>query len=125
MTDVSDFMGDRGGKGKSLTEKAEQAEQVDVTLPRQSAGLYKLAGSRLVDCDEITEEGKFPQYGEFIAVTVPNAEGEDGHNELLACPAGLAAFLVEKDLDVGDSFRIRDVWKSDGSWKYQCRVIEE
>jgi len=125
MTDVSEFMGSRDGKGKSLSEKAEQAEQVDVTLPRQSAGLYRLAGDRLVDCDEITDEGKLPQYGEFIAVNIPDANGDDGHVELIACPAALAQWLVDESVEIGDSFRIRDVWKSNGSWEYQCRVIEE
>lgn len=108
-----------------LGEKAEQAEQPDVKLARDSApGLYVLQTDELTEADEITAEGEFPQYGDFLEVGRPNAEGEAERSEFIECPAGLARWLVEEEIEIGDSFRVLDVWKDDGSWQYNCRQIE-
>lgn len=108
-----------------LGEKAEQAEQPDVKLARDSApGLYVLTTDELQGADEITAEGEFPQYGDFLEVGRPNAEGEVERTEFIECPAALAGWLVGKEIGIGDSFRVLDVWKEDGSWQYNCRQID-
>jgi len=109
-----------------LGEKAEQAEQPDVSLARDSApGFYVLQTDELTQANEITAEDQFPQYGDFLEVGVPNADRVVDRTEFIECPAGLAQWLVEEELEVGDSFRVLDVWKADGSWCYQCRQIED
>ena len=107
----------------SLDEKAQAAPDVD--LARQSApGLYQLKSTELVEADQLTPEGKFPEYGEFLEVVRPRGAGEDAtwREDLhyVECPQGLAAWLVDNEIGEGDAFRIRTVQKVDGNWEYSC-----
>ena len=109
----------------SLDEKAQASPDVD--LARQSApGLYRLETDELVSADELTPKGEFPQYGDFLEVSRPAGTGEDARwreeVHYVECPQGLAAWLVEEEVGVGDPFRIQTVQKVDGNWEYGCEV---
>jgi len=106
-----------------LEEKARDSPEV--SLARQSApGLYRLTTTDLVPADEITPEGDFPQYGDFLRVEVTSGgtDPEWSGTEYIECPAALARWLVE-NVEVGESFRIRSVQKVDGEWRYDCEAV--
>jgi len=113
-----------------LSDKAAAADQPEVKLNDQTApGVYQfnLHGDELVDCDEITEEGQFPIYGDFLPTLSPTG-GRDPfaeHEEVfIECPAQLAVWLVEEEVDVGDYFRVNRVWKEDGTVMYDCEHVD-
>lgn len=103
----------------SLEDKAAESPEVD--LARQSApGAYVLESLDLVDADDLTPEGEFPQFGDFLEVT--GTAGE----QYIECPQDLARQLVEDlDADVGTAFRILDVTKIDGSWSYEIEGLDD
>lgn len=110
----------------SLEDKAEGSPDVD--LARQSApGAYRLSSKELAGADELTAEGEFPKFGDFLKVErlgygdgdEPEAKGE----KYIECPAGLAEWLVENEISVGDDFRVLQTQKVDGEWQYDCEVI--
>lgn len=102
---------------KSLDDKAQGSPEV--TLAKQSApGLYQLEELELYEADDITEEGEFPQFGDFLKVNRPH-----GGEEWVECPADLARWLVEEiDAETGEWFRILSAQKVDGEWELE---IEE
>lgn len=113
----------------SLEDKAQESPDVD--LARQSApGAYRLLDNELVAADELTPEGEFPQYGDFLHVGrlgpgAGDGEVEQKGEQYIECPQGLARWLV-KNCEVGDDFRIVSVQKVDGEWRYDCdRLADE
>lgn len=109
-----------------LAEKAESSP--DVSLARQSApGVYRLTTDDLVSADELTDEGEFPEFGDFLEVEkARGTSAEDaswGPSQFIECPQGLARWLVE-NIDVGDGFRVVSVQKVDGEWQYDCDEFE-
>jgi len=110
-----------------IGDKAEASNAPDVYLPRDSIGLYRLENDELTDCDEITEEGQFPEYGDFLEATeaVGGASpGWAGETCYVSCPGGLAEVLAGMEIEPGDCFRIESARKSaSGSWVYS--VSEE
>lgn len=111
-----------------LDEKAQETPDID--LARQSApGAYVLDGKELSAGDDLTPEGDFPEYGDFLPVRRAH-RGEDGieatgDRRWIECPQALAKWLVETGLDVGDGFRIKTVQKVDGRWDYDCEELAE
>jgi len=116
----------------SLGEKA--ADSPEVSLARQSApGMYRLEADGnsiedvdLVPADDLTPEGEFPQYGDFLPVKTPQGAGTDdpkfGGTEYVEAPGALAAWLVE-NAEPGSVFRIRQVMKVDGEWDYDVELV--
>ena len=116
----------------SLGDKA--AESPEVSLAKQSApGLYRLNADGediedidLVPADELTPEGEFPQYGDFLEVGVPSDTGTENpsfdQTEYIEVPGALAAWLVE-EAEPGAVFRIRQVVKIDGEFDYDIELV--
>jgi hypothetical protein len=71
----------------------------------------------LVPADELTPDGEFPQYGDFLHV------GTESGTQWIECPRALAAWIVDTGLSIGDGFRIRTVTKVDGEWDYKCERL--
>lgn len=69
-----------------LRDKA--AGSVDAERAADLDGRYRVESTALYDADDVTAEGEYPEYGEWLAL----ADGE-GYVE---CPRGLAAVLVEE-----------------------------
>jgi hypothetical protein len=100
-----------------IQDKAETPTE-DIDLARYSAArAYKLLTDELVPADELTPDGEFPQYGDFLHV------GTETGTQWIECPRSLAAWIVDADLSVGDGFRIRTVSKVDGEWEYKCERL--
>lgn len=104
----------------NLKDKAK--DRPEVQLARQSApGAYRMLTTELVSAEDLTPEGEFPEYGDFLQV---GRVGTDA-TQYIECPAALARYLVN-DLEAaeGDQFRIESVTKIDGEWQYTCHEIE-
>lgn len=114
----------------SLEDKAEQAE-TEVRLASDAPGVYELNSPELAPADEVSAEGEFPQYGDFLdTTTVVDARtfeedpdtawtDEGGQQVYVECPGDLAGTLVETGVEAGDVFAISQVNKSqDGAWKF-------
>jgi len=102
----------------SLDEKAQESPDVD--LARQSApGAYRIETWELTPADDISPEGEFPEYGEFLRVV------STGGEQFIECPQGLARWIVDAGLEERDGFRIRTVQKVDGEWEYDCEQLSD
>jgi len=111
-----------------LGDKAKQADQPEISLARQSApGLYQLETDELIEADDLTEEGQFPQYGTFLKVMTSNGGREITFDkeEYIECPSALAKWLVDTEIEIGEFFRIQSVRKIDGNWQYDCAEEED
>lgn len=110
------------------------AESPEVSLVRQSSpGLYRVPNSvesieeiDLVSADDLTAEGEFPQYGEFLEVQVTHGGPDPTVNgsEYIECPGALAKWLVE-EAEPGDWFHIQTVQKVDGEWQYELEIADD
>lgn len=102
---------------KSLDEKAQGSPEV--ALVRQSqASVYGLRELELSEADELTPEGEFPEWGDFLPV-------EHDRVDWIECPQALARWLIEEELTEGDWFRIISVQKVDGEWVYDVERVDE
>lgn len=103
----------------NLKDKA--AETPDVDLARDSApGTYRLLTHELVAADDLTNQGEFPLYGDFLEV---QQVGPGGRERFIECPRGLAQWLVEHELAISEAFRVRSVQKIDGEWSYDVERV--
>lgn len=109
----------------SLEDKA--SESPEVSLARQSApGVYRVEDTELLPADDLTPEGDFPEFGEFLEVTpAGSGVGWRDSTEWIECPQALAKWLVENGAEEGFAFRILTVQKVDGSWRYECEELSE
>lgn len=112
----------------NIDEKAETSPDID--LARQSApGAYVLRSRELESADDLTDEDKFPEYGDFLPVWKAKQGGngsiEKGAERFIECPADLARWLVENELQIDDSFRVVANRKIDGEWEYTCEVLNK
>lgn len=98
-----------------IGDKAEQADQPDVLLVRDSApGLYRLETDELTDADELGTD-EFPRYGDFVECVDSRLE-----KCYVEVPSALAQFLAAQT-EVGEWFRIVTVNKTaEGEWMYDC-----
>jgi hypothetical protein len=98
----------------SLSDKA--AESPDVELIRDAQySAWRLADDELVAADELTDEGEFPKYGDYLPVYV--SDDDDAEPLYIECPQGLASALLEAGIEVGEWFRIGEARKVDGAWQ--------
>ena len=108
----------------TLDDKAEGSPDVD--LARQSApGAYRLLSRDLEAADDLTAEGEFPQFGEFLKVGRLTPEHEIPGEQFIECPSALAKQLVELGVEVDEDFRILSNRKVDGEWQYQVERLDE
>lgn len=116
-------------------EKAKQGGSDLIRLASKNpVGEYKILHEKdedLVDADEISDEGKFPEYGEFLKVEWLNAGpeqqltvGNDGMT-YLECPAGLGIELERLEVEQGDKISVDRVVKDRaGNWSFTCSLLE-
>lgn len=104
----------------NIEEKARSSPDVD--LARQSGpGVYRFETGDLEPADELTPEGEFPEYGDFLQVTERR-----GGTRFIECPAALAEWLVEQEPEPGGFwFRIQTVQKVDGEWQYHVEQLDD
>lgn len=109
-----------------ISDKAQETPEID--LAKQSApGAYRLADDELVEADEITEEGQFPKFGDFLPVKAlrQTENGVETNGEMyIECPQALAQWLVENEIEIGEDFRVISNRKVDRNWEYTCERIE-
>jgi len=108
-----------------IGDKAEANENPEIVLARSSVGLYELADVELSAADELTAEGEFPKYGDYLKTHRVNGSGSPTEEvNWVECPAGLAARLAEYDGDLDDSplFHVKSVRKVDGEWQYEVEM---
>jgi len=102
-----------------ISDKAERASGPDVVLAKNTVGVFELASDELIGADDITPEGEYPQYGDFVEAGRVKQSGEVS-DVWLQVPADLSVWLTENEIAVGDRFRIGSARKVDGAWEYTC-----
>lgn len=110
----------------NLKDKA--ADTVDVSLSNQLTGsVYEIVTDELVEADELTPEGEFPQYGDFLKVEeyspVDDTERGETHIEV---PRDLAKWLVDELMPESETnrFRIVSHQKVDGEHQFDCEPVD-
>lgn len=117
-----------------LGDKA--SDSPEISLVRQSApGLYRLRDGvssveevELQSADEVTPEGEFPEYGDFLPVVrVKSGDGEhlDRDEEFVECPSVLARSLVGWNVTSDDVWRLQSYRKVDGEWQLFAQLLDE
>lgn len=94
-----------------INDKAVETPDVMLMRDAQYSG-FILEDTELAEADDITAEGEFPEFGEFLECSVT----EGGRSVFVECPQSLAAGLVELEIAAGDGFRIGEAVKRDGAW---------
>lgn len=111
----------------NLKDKA--AEVPDVSLANQLTGsVYEIVNDELIPADELTDEGEFPKYGDFLEVNEYSpVDGTPRGQTYIEVPRGLAQWLVDELLprsDV-DQFRVLSHEKRDDTHQFDCAVVAE
>jgi len=101
-----------------IGDKADQADRPDVYLGRDIAGFWRIKSLEAFDCDDITPEGTFPEFGDFVKVAKLSTDGS-----VLAEEAYLSRYvdldrqLAEVVDEVGDVFFVsRVIEKREGGY---------
>lgn len=105
-----------------IREKAASTSH-EVRLPTEQEGQSgEILSAELVSADEISPEGDFPEYGDFLWVE----NSTTGSEEYWLCPVGFAAEIVDVDEEVdevvGRLVIVEDTTKTDGGWQYTVTV---
>lgn len=103
-------------------------QQPEIILSRDQVGRsFEIVTAGAFAADEVTPEGSFPEYGEFLSCA--NSQGEAVFLEL---PQDLERQLVEKGEDVqpgaleGLVFRVAGCRKTrDGNWTYDLEWFDD
>jgi len=107
-----------------LQDKAEETPEVSLARDLIESE-YELTGTELVGADELTAEGEFPQYGDFLEVhEYSPVDGTDRGEVFIEVPAALARWLVE-NVEEGERFRVVSVRKVDGEYSFDCETVDE
>lgn len=111
----------------NLKDKA--SDQPDVSLANQlTSSVYEVVDDELVPADELTEEGQFPQYGDFLEVKEYSpVDGTPRGSTYIEVPRGLAKWLVEELMPSSDTnrFRVLSHQKVDGEHEFDCELVNE
>lgn len=103
-----------------LNDKAAQSPDIRLVRDAQYSA-YRLVSTELVPADEISDEGEFPQYGDFVRCEIPDSEAE----VLVEVPQNLARQLVDMGIGAGDEFRVEGAAKVDGEWQVTAKAGPE
>lgn len=87
---------------------------------------YRLEDTETTDADDISPEGQFPQFGEFLDVVALDGNAADLGPRWLECPGGLARELVDGDLvEAGAQFQVVEATKDDsGAWTFDVEEFD-
>jgi len=58
-----------------IGDKADAADRPDIYTGIEISGRYQIDSLQEVDCNEVTEEGKFPQFGDFVKCRRVDGDG--------------------------------------------------
>jgi len=107
-----------------LSDKA--AETPDVCTAKSLVeSHYEMTGTELVEADELTEEGEFPKYGDFLPVEEYSPYDDTHRGEVyIEVSQRLAQWLTE-NVDVGERFEVERTWKEDGERRYEATTVGE
>lgn len=110
-----------------LGDKAE--EPPDVTLNDDILeSYYRLLEDNpdLVPADELTPEGDFPQYGDFLEVEERSpVDGTMRGKTWLLISQDLARWLVEEETSAEDWWIVKDKEMVDGTWQFDCERVSD
>lgn len=110
----------------SLSDKA--TETPDVTLAGnllESAYELHEDDPELVPADDVTPEGEFPQYGDFMPVQEFSPyDGTDRGETYVEVPQALARWLVENEISADDRWKVVQSRKVDGEWQFELETID-
>lgn len=106
-----------------LSEKA--TESPDVTLAGDLLeSAYEVSETELVGADDVTPEGEFPQYGDFLPVQEFSPyDGTDRGETYIEVPQALAQLIIEEELADGTRWKVIHSRKVDGEWKFEIEEI--
>jgi hypothetical protein len=108
-----------------LGEKAEATPEVVVTRDLFGSEAYQLVTDELTEADELTAEGEFPQYGQFLEVdSRAYPHGDERGEKYIEVPTALARWVVD-NVEEGDWFRITETRKVDGEWQVDGEALED
>lgn len=113
MTDLADHA--KTGDGPEIVLTGD--------LPQRPAST--IVSSTLVDHDDLTEEGQFPQHGKFLEVETP-----EGETEFWECAGSLAGAVMEvadeEELEPeGATLNVSQVSKTpSGEWRFVISLAE-
>lgn len=99
-----------------IGDKAKESPDVYLIRDAQYSA-YRLVSDDLAPADEVTDEGEFPQYGDFAICDLPDGDGGFAGKIYVEVPQDLAAGMVELGIEPGDEFRIGEATKVDGEWQ--------
>lgn len=105
-----------------LNDKAQAAP--DVTLAGDLLeSAYEVDDTELVAADDLTPEGEFPQFGDFLPVREYSPyDGTARGQTHIEVPQQLAEILVERDLTDGRRWVVAESRKVDGQWQFEVEV---
>lgn len=94
-------------------------------------GPAAIANGRLLDADQITDEGEFPNHGKFLAVRREQPGNGSWADELeyWECPSALAAEITdeldEDETIAGTGFQVARAHGGNGDpWKFDVTVFD-
>lgn len=109
----------------NLEEKAEASPTVFLTGSLIESD-YELLTKELVEADDLTEPGQFPEFGDFLEVEEYNpVDGNPRGIAYIECPSALARWLVEHEVAVGDRFRVLEAGKDNrDTWQVEAETVD-
>jgi len=110
-----------------MTDLADKAESgPDVTLaPDLLEGQYSYEDTELIGADELTDEGEFPQYGEFLPVDERSPyDGGFREQTHIQVPTALAKWLIE-NTKPGDWWQVTEAKKVGGRWQIEASNVSD
>lgn len=110
----------------SISDKADEADGPEVVLTSDlgEAAPAKIATDQLVEADDLTPEGQFPEFGEFMEMRRVN----DGETVYWECATSLADVVVEAVSEAeaalpGTQINVEFVAKApSGEWRYTLDI---
>lgn len=113
-----------------IGDKAKADDAPEVYTQQNVIGVYQLETLEEVHCDEITEEGTFPKFGEFVKCR--EVSQEDGvavtADEIcyVSWYTDLDRQLTQIDVDLGTVWRINGCYRNaDGDYVLNVEEVEE
>lgn len=116
MTDLEDHADSYKGEGPEIVLTSDLPQRPD----------SEISSTELVDADELTDEGQFPNHGSFLEVETP-----EGETEYWECTGGLAATVMEmadeREIEVaGAVLGVDQVSKTpSGEWRFMIGLADE
>lgn len=107
-----------------LNDKAQ--ETPDVTLAGDLLeSAYEVTETELVKADEVTAEGEFPKYGDFLPVDEYSPyDGTPRGETYIEVPQALAQLLIEREFTDGTRWKVVQSRKVDGEWQFDVEEVE-